>query len=53
MVIYAYLPPSRKFPDGVVSIRAVRHRRVRNIFDGVREPAVAKYGEIPGYDGQA
>jgi hypothetical protein len=45
MVIYAYLPPSRKFPDGVVSIRAVRHRRVRNIFGGVKEPEVPGYGE--------
>jgi hypothetical protein len=45
MVIYAYMPPSRKFPNGVVSIRAVRHRRVRNIFGGVKEPAISSYGE--------
>jgi hypothetical protein len=42
MVIYAYLPPSPKFPNGVVSIRAVRHRRVRNMFGGVKEPAQIK-----------
>lgn len=45
IVIYAYLPPSRKFPDGVVSIRAVRHRRVRNIFGGVKESAIPSYGQ--------
>jgi hypothetical protein len=48
MVIYAFLPPSREFPDGVVSIRAVRHRRVRNIFGGVKEPATPSYGERTG-----
>jgi len=45
VVIYAYLAPSRECPDGVVSIRAVRHRRIRNIFSGVREPPMPGYGE--------
>lgn len=36
-IIYAYLPPSTEFPGGVVSIRAIRHRRVKNVFAGVRE----------------
>ena len=51
IVIYAYLPPSRKFPDGVVSIRAVRHRRVRNIFGGVKEPATPSCVEWTGAAG--
>ena len=45
LVIYAYLPPSREFPNGVVSIRAVRHQRVRNVFRGVKEPAMPGHVE--------
>ena len=37
-IIYAYLPSSPTHPRGVVSIRAVRHSRVRDVFAGVREP---------------
>ena len=40
-IIYAYLRPNAKFPLGVVSIRAVRHVRVRNVFSGVKEPVAA------------
>jgi hypothetical protein len=40
VVVYAYIPPNRKFPLGGVSIRAVRHRRVKNIFAGVKEREV-------------
>jgi hypothetical protein len=38
VVVYAYLPPSSRFPNGVVSIRAVRHSRVKDVFAGVKEP---------------
>jgi ParE toxin of type II toxin-antitoxin system, parDE len=38
VVVYAYLPPSRRFPEGVVTIRAVRHSRVKDVFAGVKEP---------------
>jgi hypothetical protein len=37
-IVYAYFQPSEQAPEGVVSIRAVRHRRVRDVFAGVREP---------------
>ena len=43
-VIYAYFPPNQTSPAGVVSIRAVRHRRAKNVFWGVREES-AVYGE--------
>jgi hypothetical protein len=38
VIVYAYQPPNREFPLGFVSIRAVRHRRVGNVFSGVKEP---------------
>ena len=37
VIIYAYTRPTRAWPTGRVSIRAVRHRRVRDILRGVRE----------------
>ena len=37
-IIYFYAAPNAKYPRGLVSIRAVRHRRVENVFTGVREP---------------
>lgn len=37
-IIYAYFEPDSAHPRGLVSIRAVRHRRVENVFAGVREP---------------
>ena len=37
-IIYAYVPPDGEHPHGLVSIRAIRHRRVNNVFTGVREP---------------
>lgn len=43
VIVYAYIGPSEFAPNGIVSIRAVRHRRVRDVFLGVREPVVA-YG---------
>lgn len=36
-IVYAYFEPDVEFPAGVVSIRAIRHRRVRNVFSGVKE----------------
>lgn len=43
-VIYAYFPPGPRFPAGCVSFRAVRHRRVRNVFHGVKESKPIAYG---------
>jgi len=37
-IIYAYLRPTSRFATGVVSIRAVRHSRVKDVFAGVKEP---------------
>jgi hypothetical protein len=38
VIVYAYLRPTVRFARGVVSIRAVRHSRVKDVFSGVREP---------------
>ena len=43
-IIYAYFPPGPQFPAGCVSLRAIRHRRVRNVFHGVKEPESPRYG---------
>lgn len=47
-IVYSYLEPNDEFPGGVVSIRAARHRRVKDVFMGVRQPDVpyhpADYG---------
>jgi hypothetical protein len=43
VIVYAYIPPNRKFRFGAVSIRAIRHRRVANVFSGVREPDAPAY----------
>lgn len=40
VIIYVYLPPSALFPDGAVSVRAIRHASERNVFCGVRERQV-------------
>jgi hypothetical protein len=40
VIVYVYLPPSDRNLRGVVSIRAVRHRRVEDVFAGVKEPLV-------------
>jgi hypothetical protein len=42
-IIYAYFPPSQRFPNGIVSIRAIRHWRVKDVFSGVKVPVLA-YG---------
>jgi len=36
-IVYAYFRPTQTLPQGIVSIRAVKHWRVRNVFLGVRE----------------
>jgi hypothetical protein len=38
VIIYAYFKPRKRLPLGLVSIRAIRHRRVRDVFSGVRQP---------------
>jgi predicted phage gp36 major capsid-like protein len=40
-IVYAYLRPTERFDMGVVSIRAVRHSRVKDVFAGVNEPTAA------------
>jgi plasmid stabilization system protein ParE len=40
-IVYAYLDPIEGQPWSVASIRAVQHRRVRDVFFGVRENAPA------------
>jgi hypothetical protein len=36
-IVYAYLRPTERFPQGIVSIRAVRHVREKDVFEGVKE----------------
>lgn len=43
VIIYAYFRPSRRFQQGLVSIRAIRHRRERDVFAGVRQPDPPPY----------
>jgi hypothetical protein len=38
VIVYTYLPPTDPLQPGVVSIRAVRHSRVEDVFSGVKEP---------------
>ena len=47
VIVYAYLPPSGSSERGVVSIRAVRHSRVKDVFSGVKEPATAYFPSPP------
>jgi hypothetical protein len=43
VIVYAYLPPTDRSPRGVVSIRAVRHSRVKDV-SGLRpqQPLVGR-----------
>jgi hypothetical protein len=41
VIVYTYLSPSDPGLPGVVSIRAVRHSRVEDVFLGVKEPIAA------------
>jgi hypothetical protein len=38
VIVYAYLRPTVRYANGVVSIRAVRHCRVEDVLSGVKEP---------------
>lgn len=51
VVVYAYFRPDARFPRGVVSIRAIRHRRERNVFAGVRQPTAPPYSTTHMADG--
>lgn len=42
-IIYALIEPNDLLSKSVVSIRAIRHRRVRDVFQGVREPPPPAY----------
>ena len=46
-VVYAYLRPTERFATGVVSIRAVRHSRVKDVLAGVKEPTGAYAAMTP------
>ena len=41
VLVYTYLPPTNPLQPGVVSIRAVRHSRVEDVFLGVKESTPA------------
>ena len=41
VIVYTYLPSIDPLQPGVVSIRAVRHSRVEDVFSGVKEPPPA------------
>lgn len=45
-IVYAYYQPSDVHPQGLVSVRAVRHSREKNVFLGVRETPQRLYGLI-------
>src|SRR3954467_8246943 len=34
-IVYAYFPPDKERPWAIVTVRAVQHRRIRNVFFGV------------------
>jgi len=46
-IIYAYLPPDGERPWAVVTVRAIQHRRIRNVFFGVREKAGLDDAPVP------
>lgn len=50
VIIYAYFAPKRWLPRGLISIRAIRHRRVRDVFLGVRDSVSPPppYGDTSG-----
>ena len=48
VIVYAYLRPNGRFPNGCVSLRAIRHRRVRDVFSGVRDQHVAYRSAVTG-----
>lgn len=40
VIVYAYLPPVKERPWAIVTVRAVQHRRIKDVFFGVRENTV-------------
>jgi hypothetical protein len=40
VIVYAYIPAEEPGRPNIVSIRAVRHGSVADVFEGVREPQV-------------
>jgi hypothetical protein len=46
-VIYAYFPATEASPSGLVSIRAIRHRRTQHVLRGVRECADSAGAAVP------
>jgi len=46
-IIYAYLPPDKERPWAIVTVRAVQHRRIRNVFFGVRETGGLDDAPVP------
>jgi hypothetical protein len=47
VIVYAYLPSPDPTLRSVVSIRAVKHARVANVFQGVKEPPTKPWrGEV-------
>jgi ParE toxin of type II toxin-antitoxin system, parDE len=51
VIVYAYFEPSAVMPAGIVSIRAIRHRRVRDAFIGVRDgdPELYRFQGLGAY----
>ena len=45
VIVHIFSERNRRFPAGKVSIRAIRHRRVGNVFEGVKEPPPPFYGD--------
>jgi plasmid stabilization system protein ParE len=46
-IVYAYLPPAEERPWALVTVRAIQHRRMRDVFLGVRENAPEGNGSLP------
>jgi len=46
-IVYAYLPAIEERPWGIVTVRAIQHRRVRDVFFGVRERGAVDDGPQP------
>jgi hypothetical protein len=46
VIVYGYIGDVEKYPNGEISIRALKHRRVRNLLHGVTE-SVGSSGTQP------
>jgi hypothetical protein len=46
-IVYAYLPSVEERPWAIVTVRAIQHRRVRDVFLGVRENGPPDDGTLP------